>query len=122
VRHHSGLGPIAVTALLAISGASFPLPAFSQAQDLDDYIGAQLESGGLTEMTHDACVGGCPRHGYNGNETPGRADLHGTTEYLKRLRDFAVAYPTAVLPHHSFGLTLEELLYQQIQMFLRDPG
>jgi len=77
----------------------------------------------LEVISVNACSSGCPRRGYNylsADKRPGRIDLHMGLDYLKALLAAFRTEPSAVLPNQlSFGLTLENMLYEQVQMLLR---
>jgi hypothetical protein len=76
----------------------------------------------LETITHHVCASGCPRTGYSMRWiVPGRVDIHLTLPLLRKLRNAAAQHPT-LETRHSLGMSLEDLVYSQIQMFLNDPS
>lgn len=128
-------GAIIRFAIVCMIGLA-PLTAAAQSatQALEDYLAENKCTSTKTEkclhvLVNYACKSGCPRIGYNW--TPDATnptlrylvDLHMTTHYLKLLRDAVIEAPGYVLRDNLwFGLTLEELLYHQIQVFLLDKS
>lgn len=76
----------------------------------------------LAAITVNACATRCLRRGYAWRVDPsGEIDLHFTHNYLKLLRNAAFDQPT-YQSDATFGLSLSDLLYQQVQMLLRLPA
>lgn len=100
--------------------------AQSAAEELEDYIAVkkcttaqQVEC--LAATTARACASGCLRRGYGWRvNTAGEIDLHLTHEFLRHLRNAALSEP-AYQSSATFGLPLSSLLYEQVQMLLRQP-
>ena len=125
------------TGLLAYGGAlglvvvSLSTPTLAVAltpQGLDDYIDAYKCTDTQTvsclkTIEINACASGCTRSGYNYLDLHSqRLSLHGTLQYLKNLRNTALAYPTTSLARNGFGHTLEDMLWDQVEMFLLHPS
>jgi hypothetical protein len=92
-------------------------------RQFDDFVEERLcmgstDTGCLEQLTHYACASGCARTGYNLRwQQPGRLDIHLTLPFLRKLRNAAQAHPEYV-SRHSLGMSLEDLVWSQLQMFL----
>jgi hypothetical protein len=89
----------------------------------------------LRSVTRNACSSGCARKGYNfcfvdprdlvttctGANYNQRLDIHDLNEYLKALSEVATKHPDRNLGALSFNLSLQDMLYHQIQAILLDP-
>ncbi|KKL09075.1 hypothetical protein LCGC14_2569500, partial [marine sediment metagenome] len=117
-------GAIGIFLAVGVIMLSLAKPAFSGVDEFDDYVEANLcfvkggEAPCLEVLQFKACRSGCYRKGYNMRAaTPGRLEIHLTlNKYLKHLRNAVVASPTTV-SDFSLGMSLEDLLWNQLQMF-----
>lgn len=131
------LSAFAVLVLAVPAGAVTPPCTQADLDGFDQYLdshrcGTAGATGCLEAVVINGCSSGCPRQGYNYRVSPTlpssqRQEIHMTLEYLRKLRNVAVKCRSEVLPRdsqgvsNSFDLTLESLLWSQVEMYLRHP-
>lgn len=115
---------IAIVSVILLTGGAH---AQSSTESFETYLAAkkcltQQQAGCLAAITVRACASGCLRRGYAWRaDSSGEIDIHFTHDYLKLLRNAALSEPT-YRSSATFGLPLSSLLYENVQMLLRQPS
>lgn len=124
----TGIAPIAVSSFAQYVTANIcrnPDPPRTSQQVAA--IAAAEDVGCLEILQFPACRSGCWRKGYNyrfAAETAGRLDFHMSLGYLRELRNRLseeLLHGQAFKNERTFGMTLKDLVYSQVQMTLRHP-